>query len=184
MNGNKLMLLFLIIGVIIAAFIFVENSKNSSNNNSNFNSGKTVVMNVTQYLNDGNYVKNDTKHEFFIDFRSLNPGDILIIKDRLFQEPKYDYDNVTKMYVTRLSICSSGKYSWPIVIYVDKNVTSEYKMGDLVEVTLHIKHYDIKEKWNNAVWHVYGELPEEAIVNGKYSGEIVVPPNQVKKVNE
>ena len=174
---SKSLILLIIIGIAIIAGIIVLLDHHGNNSN-----GEVVVMSVNEYINDGIYEKNYTTHEFFLDFRSLKPGDILILKDSLCQEPKYDFDNVTKLYVTRLTMCSPGNSSWPIVIYVNKDVTDKYKMGDIIEVKLHIKHYDFKEEWNGEIWHIYGELPEEAIINGKYSGEIVVPPSQVKKV--
>ncbi len=177
MQSKSLILSIIVIGVIIAGVAVLM----SHYKNNNYK-GKVVVMSVDEYMKDGVYEKNYTTHEFSIDFHSLKPGDVLIIKDHLCQQPKYDFDNVTKLYVTRLTLCSSGNSSWPIVIYVNKDVTDKYKMGDLIEVKLHIKYYDFKEEWNGVLWHIKGELPEEAIINGKYSGEIVVPPSQVKKV--
>jgi len=175
LNLNKTILLLIIIGAIVVAVIFfIENS----------NSQKTIVMGVTEYLNDGNYTINKTSHVFFNDYRSLKPGDTLIIKDKIVQPPKYGYDRFLKINATSLTISGPDKDSWPIVIYVKENVTDEYKVGDLIEVTLHIGYYDIHQKWyDGSMWHIYGELPDECILNGEYTGgEIIVPPTQVKKV--
>ena len=77
LNLNKTILLLIIIGAIVVAVIFfIENS----------NSQKTIVMGVTEYLNDGNYTINKTSHVFFNEYRSLKPGDTLIIKDKIVQQ--------------------------------------------------------------------------------------------------
>jgi len=185
MKLDKLMPLLILIVIVIIAFIFVENSKNNSSNNNNndYTHGKTVILNVTEYLNDGNYSINRTAHEFFNDYRSLKPGDILIIKGRIVQQPKYRHDPFLNINVTTLTISSPGKHSWPIVIYVKENVSNIYKVGDLIEVTLHIDYYDIYQEWNGETWHIYGEFPKECIIDGKYTGgEVIVSSSQVKKV--
>ncbi|KAA0006813.1 MAG: hypothetical protein FE045_01870 [Thermoplasmata archaeon] len=170
----------LILSIIVLLAVFIAGAFILKSHNNDHTKAKTIVMDVGEYLNDGIYEKNYTTHEFHLEYRSLDPGDILIIKDKIIQKPKYGFDDVTKRNVTRLTI--GGNTTWPIVIYVDRDVTNKYKMGDLIEIKLHIKHYDFYEEWNNATWHIWGEFPKEAIIDGKYSGEIIVPASQVKKV--
>jgi len=180
MDSDKLILLAIVI-IVAIFFIFIFAVKHRANEET----GDIVVLNVTQYLNDGYFLKNDTTHEIYLDYLSAEPGDVIVIRDRIVQPPKYRRDPILNITATTLTICSPGKYSWPIVIYVDGNVTDKYKLGDLVEIKIHIKYYDFHQERNGEIWHIYGEFPEESMLNGKYTGGvIIVPPTQVKKIKE
>ena len=168
-----------IIAAIISAY-FVFSGGNSggninNNTNDNTNNSKTVYLNVTQYLNDGDYNVDDKTHEFHNDYKSLNAGDILVVRGNIVQRPKYrGYVDEVGTDITTITIASGGKDSWPIVIYVGGNAENGYKIGDAVEVTLHIGYYNIYQEWNNETWHVYGEFPEESIKDGKYGGGYIL----------
>jgi len=189
-NSKVLYVVVIFIIAIVAIFISLyflnmgEGTGGGNNTENHTNTNKTVVLSVAEYIDDGNYEINHTTHEFYNDYLSLEPGDTLVIRDKIFQKPKYrGYVDWVGTDITTISIGGSND-TWPIVIYVKGNVTKNYNIQDTVEIILHINYYDIHQEWNNETWHIYGEFPEESINNeGKYSGGyILIPENQIRKV--
>jgi len=180
-KSEEIFIAILIIIAIVAISLYFFNTDTKPQNH---REGKTVMLTVQEYIDDGVYEKNDTKHIFHNDYRSLEDGDTLILKGKIIQEPLYGplpWWIKLNTNVTRLTL--GGGAEWPIGIYVIGNVTDKYKLNETVEIILHIKYYDIYQDYKNEEWHIYGEFPEESIINGEYSlGEIIVPPSQVKKV--
>jgi len=180
-SGELFVAMLIIIAILSTIVIYVSTNDNTPQNHGE---GKTVVLTVQEYYDDIVLEKNDTEHIFHNDYMSLNDGDILILKGKIIQVPAYGRlpwwlgldENATRLTL-------GGGANWPLGLYVYGNVTDEFLLNDTVEVTLHIKYYDIYQEYKDEEWHIYGEFPEESIINGKYSlGEIVVSPSQVKKI--
>ena len=180
--------LILVVIIISTIFVYISTNNNDGNNNAsqNHGEGKTIVLTVQEYFDDGNYETNYTTHVFHNDYKSLSDGDILVIKGEILRQPRYGnlpwwVRNLTHIQKATDLVLGGGA-EWPLVIYVSKNVTNVYEVNETVEVTLHIKYYDIYQDYGGETWHIYGELPSEAVFNGQYTlGEIIVPPSQVKK---
>lgn len=167
-----------VIIILIAIIAIAYVSRNNDNHNT---SGKTVVLTIQEYRDDVVFEKNYTMHTVHNHYNSLNDGDTLILRGVVLQITPYGYYPLFKQNVTGLSL---GHAEWPIVIFVEGNVTGKYKVEDEVEVTLHIKYYDIYQEYNNETWRINGEFPEESMVGGEYKlGAILVSPSQVKKIS-
>jgi len=187
MNSKTKLIVAVVIAIaiiVLSVFILSElrNNGNGQNNENGQNtSGKTVTLTIQGYRDDVVFEKNDTTHTLHISYNSLDDGDTLILQGVILQITPYGYYPLFKQNVTGLSL---GHAEWPIVIFVAGNVTGKYAVKDEVEITLHIKYYDIYQEYDNETWHIYGEFPAESILNGEYKlGTILVSPSQVRKIS-
>jgi len=122
----------------------------------------------------------DKYHEY--KFKTLNPGDIAIIKDTISNIEIYNNktSNWTKISFNGSKIYSSDTFAYSNedwipyrgdLLYmsnktnphftIDGIITNELKIGDTVKISLHIIRIDDTYEHNNNTIHMKGEYPEE-----------------------
>ena len=153
-NGN------IISSVISLAIVFIFISGCINEDSERDKSSKTVTMNAKE-LYDDIIVEYNTTHYYF-EYASLNDGDTLILED-VIKSLTYDSEN----NLTRVTfeyddpIYKSDKTYSPAF---QGDLTDSFKVGDRVQITVHIKHV----KFKNESKSFDLELFEEQWVNVDY----------------
>ena len=138
--NNKLKLSLLVAFVTITPIILVCGCMQNTN--------KTVVMNAQQLYDD--IIVENKENSYLFDYKSLEEGDTLIIRDvisNISYNKEYNATRVTFTY---------GKNQTYSPAF-EGNLTGLLMVGDLVEIKVHIKH--VKFEYNNKLYdlEVYSE---------------------------
>jgi len=111
--------------------------------------GKTVVMSLKELSEDFNYTMNQTTFHYVAFFKSLDPGDTVIIKDNISE--KRVSGNMTLLLLSSLP---DGGF------YFDANLTN-FNEGDEIEIELHIGSDSFTQQNGQQIWTIDTEVLEE-----------------------
>ncbi|RLF47027.1 MAG: hypothetical protein DRN29_03610 [Thermoplasmata archaeon] len=131
--------------------------------------GTTVTMSLKELNDDFDYELNNATFYYHSFFKSLDPGDTLIIKDEIAE--KRVSGNYTLLLFT--SLPNGG-------LYFDGNLT-DFNAGDSIEVTVHIEK-DIFERQNaGQTWTFEMEVLKEGWDFEQHTTK-ALPPDTIKHI--
>ena len=122
---------------------------------------KTVIMTGDEFAQEYNGYHTDVTNkttfpnDYFYNFASLKAGDILVIRDRV-TEVNYS----SRMAATLITL--NGFEKCPALadgLYFATNLTSEVKVGDMVEITFHVVQVEKKSSEGKILYA--GEVLDE-----------------------
>jgi len=94
---------------------------------------KTFTMSMDEVLRDMEYQQNETTHTYYMGFKTLDKGDILIIKDKIWNMTyNSQYDATVVLF--------SSNNSYPL--YFSSNLMNKFHNGEAVKIKLHITEDD------------------------------------------
>lgn len=118
-----------------------EQNNGGSNGNGNGATGNEFRMNTSQ-LHDDMEVQTDFATYMTMDFKSMDEGDTLIFMDTI-SEIQYLTDiDATKIVFT----ITVGETEWiSTQFFFNGDITDTYAVGDLVKITVTIKHVTLSD---------------------------------------
>lgn len=137
---------YIVIGMLLLFAIGFSGCTEQNNNGSDGNDNGTTTgnefrMNATQLLDDM-----DTQSDFAtyltLDFISMEEGDTLIFMDTISDIQYLNDVDATKI-VFKINVTETQWKSTQF--YFTGNITSSYKVGDFVKITVTIKHVTLSD---------------------------------------
>jgi len=142
MNGKHIQL---IVGMLILLALgfsgCTEQNNGGSNGNGGGTTGTTVRMNTTELLNDLD-IQTDYATYMTLDYKSMEAGDTLIFMDTI-SEVQYLPDVEATKIVFTITVGETGWRSTQF--FFTGNITSSYKVGDTVRITVTIKQVTLSD---------------------------------------
>jgi hypothetical protein len=150
--------------------------------------GNTVTMSFNGYINDL-LKSNISGYRGMFSFHIPDGGDLLIIKDNITAieyEPLYD-DTVISFNITSRIGENLYKNNTVKAVFIEGDITAEYKVGDEVEITFHIMEITfsylgkektvrlIEETWLDIKYYLWYQTLIDPI-------SATLPQDQIKKV--
>ena len=138
MNGKQLQI---IVGILVLLALGFSGCTDKNNDGSNGNgngtkTGNEFRMNTIQ-LHDDMEVQTDYATFMTMDYKSMEEGDTLIFMDTI-SSTRYLNDVDATEITFRITV---GETGWKaITFFFTGNITSSYKVGDFVKITVTIKH--------------------------------------------
>jgi len=118
-----------------------QNNKESNGNDNETTTGNEFRMNTSQ-LHDDMEVQTDYATFMTMNYKSMEEGDTLIFMDTI-SSVRYLNDVDATEITFRTTV---GETGWrAITFFFTGNITSYYKVGDFVRITVTIKHVTISD---------------------------------------
>ncbi len=111
-------------------------------------------MNTWEFYNDYGYQQDNETKTYWVWLSTLNDGDTLIIRDIINNISYLKSDNFTLIECKSLLGTPS-----PFVIQGD--ITSDFRIGDKFELTVHIINITTTREINGEIWQWHMETIEE-----------------------
>lgn len=133
--------------IVICQFIVILNCGCLESNES-----VTMIMTMEELIDSYNLsIDNDTKTYSYL-LENLNDGDTLYIRDTLNTITYNEYNNYTLIYFESIT-------SPPFTI--DGDITGDFRVGDSIELRLHILYVNFTQQMNGETWIVKLETFQE-----------------------
>ena len=129
--------------VLIFLFVGCIGSKNKAN---------TVTMDMNEVMHDMEMKIDNSSHYYYNGFKSLNPGDILIIKDEienLSYSPQYN--------ATMIIFYSNNSRG----LFFEGDLENKFHIGDSVKIKLHIIEDKFEYPYQGVMWTIDFERYKE-----------------------
>jgi hypothetical protein len=120
----------------------------------------TLVFTAQQFIDDANINKTDDK--LTIDYQSLDYGDTVIVQDNIYDIGYFEDENATQVIFRADEFNLINDSATNLTFDFAGNITDNFKSGDFVKITFHIKWHHSAIKTGSIVEFEYDlEIAEE-----------------------
>jgi hypothetical protein len=174
-KGMILVALIIAVGIIIAAFIVVSvgpsNTRNADDN--------VITLTVEAFADSMTVAQADDQSGIHSECSAADPGDVIKVWGEVVEVGCIDNDlevGFVYSYLTLKEISSTGTD-----FFFLGNLTSDFQVGDVIEITLHVVERDgiYDTFWGDKV-RLTGEFLLEDFYYGRYISVPMIPRNNVK----